>query len=153
MDAQVKSDSMTGSAKNPSAASSRYKQKGLEHLEMLLEYELRGAIRYRRFASLIFVGAGTEDTVRSVLLDHVRSSDEIFDLSPNMAILMAETDSVGAMTAINRFKSFCRSGCDLRFSVASFPADARGTAELLWTAQRRLEEAKEREPGAVVSSD
>jgi len=133
------------------SAHTRSRRKGIEQLELLLDYELRGAVRYRRFATVVMVGSASEDTdVKALLADHIRASDEVFDLSPNLAILMGETDPAGAMTAIHRFKSFLQNEADVRFSMASFPADARGTAELLWTAHRRLDEAKEAEPGAVV---
>ena len=129
------------------------KKKSLDQLEMLLDYELRGAVRYRRFATLVLIATGSPQVdVKHQLGETVRSSDELFDLDPTIAILMGETDSAGAMSAINRFKSMCKSETDLRFALASFPADARGTAELLWTAHRRLDEAREGAAGSVISS-
>ncbi len=121
-------------------------------LEWLLNYELRSAARYRRFSTLILVASAQGDAdLEHLLEDNVRSCDELFPLESNAAILMAETDRAGAMVAVDRYKSMCSQEVDLRFAMASYPADSGDPDDLLDTAERRLTEAKKRQFGAVVT--
>lgn len=123
-------------------------------LERLLDYELRAAARYRRFAALVMVTSDqAERDVTEVLDDQVRDSDEFLQVGDDaVAILMGETDSGDALVAVKRYKSRCQGGEDLRFAVVSYPADGRGTSELLSTASRRLQAARAGGHGAIVST-
>lgn len=138
---------------SPNSGSAPGDKRGIEELEMFLDYELRAANRYRRFATLVLVGAlvGGID-LREEMKDSIRSSDEFFELSSTAAILMGETDTAGALAAVERFRTSCKKGPEMRFSVASFPADARGMAELLWTAHRRLDTASSGEGDTAVNA-
>ncbi len=123
-------------------------------LERLLDYELRAAARYRRFAALVMVTSGhKESDVVDLLDEQVRGSDEFLQLGDDAAaILMGETDSSDALVAVKRYKSRCQGGEDLRFAVVSYPADGRGTSELLSTASRRLRAARAGGYGAIIST-
>lgn len=123
-------------------------------LERLLDYELRAAARYRRFAALVMVTSDhKEHDVTEMLNEQVRGSDEFLQLGDDaVAILMGETDSSDALVAVKRYKSRCQGGEDLRFAVVSYPADGRGTSELLSAASRRLRAARAGGRGAIVST-
>lgn len=128
----------------------------LPGLERMLDYEMRAAARYRRFTSLVMLWAqAPRCNIHRLLLDEIRSSDAYFDNGASGgAILMGETDSCGALSAINRFRASTAGAVDLRFAIASYPSDARDAREMLAVAQRRLYSAQTaREPGAVVCGD
>lgn len=125
-------------------------------LARMLDYEMRSAARYRRFASLVMLWAHSQPCdVHQLLIDEIRSSDEYFASGASGgAIIMGETDSCGALSAINRFRAATGGAADLRFAIASYPSDARDAREMLAVAQRRLLGAQAApEPGAVVCGD
>lgn len=131
----------------------RHSSAGLELLEWLLDYEIRAAARYRRFATLVMIGSGNGPVnIRELLIDSVRDSDEYFELDSSSAVLMGETDGADALVAVHRYKARCDDDVDLRFSVASYPGDGRGVGELVSAAQRRLNQARGRHRGAIVTS-
>jgi len=120
-------------------------------LQDVLHYELTCAERYRRFVSIVMVSYGQGDTpVRKVIAEKVRESDLLAEKNSHLIILMSETDSAGATTAIHRYKTQTGEG-DLRFSLVTFPNDS-GTADSLMEAgERRLSAARADQPGAVVT--
>jgi hypothetical protein len=128
--------------------------RGLVDLEWLLNYELRGSVRYRRFVSIVVVACGDLRASPTELLANnlVRESDEPFEIEAGYAIVMGETDRIGALTAVERFKRRCNGQTDLRFAVVSFPVDGYIAGELLTTAHRRLSRARALYPGAVVAT-
>ena len=88
---------------------------------------------------------------KELLRDTVRNCDEFVELESGAAVLMSETDSEDALIAVERYKSRCAEQVDLRIAVASYPADGRGTVELLEILQRRLNQAEALGNGAVVA--
>ncbi|GEM_PF-1826251 len=123
----------------------------VETLEMILDYELRSALRYRRFASLVLISHSPDRELMQVLDGNLRACDQVFEINSNVAVLMAETDKAGALIAIGRIREVSKGLLDVRFAIASFPEDARGTAELLWAAHRRLDKAQDQEVGTAVT--
>lgn len=129
---------------------------GLGTLEQFLDYELRSATRYRRFTTLVLISRSAEAwDPRALIGEIMRSSDEFFYLEGGgAAILMGETDGIGALAAVGRYRLACREEKDIRFSLTTYPSDVRSVAEMLVIGQRRLQKAKGRsEPGCVVSND
>lgn len=117
---------------------------GMSDLEQLLDYELRCAKRYRRFVSIIVVAPvngfmGLKGIFED---DAIRECDQFFEVDDGSAILMTETDSAGAVAALERCQVAADDNRDLRFAVVSFPFDGHTAAELLETAHRRLDRAK-----------
>lgn len=122
-------------------------------LSWLIDHELRAAERYRRFVALMMVTSPDhKPCLRNILLRTKRDSDKFFEFGNDCAILMSETDMMGAMAAANRYKSLCDNEFDLRFAIASFPFDGVNCMDLLGASYRRLNEAKSQSCGAVVSS-
>ena len=122
-------------------------------LERLLGYELKSSSRYRRFASLVMVSPSAGNmNLGDLLKDTIRDSDEFLEFFGMGAILMGETDSVGAMVAVNRYKMFYNGDFDLRYAVVSYPFDGKDAKDLLGTARQRMNQAKAMYPGAVVGS-
>lgn len=122
-------------------------------LRQLLQYELYGAQRHRRFVSMVMIT--TEEGIsglRNFLSSHIRDSDVIADFDSSIAVLMGETDINSAMIAVNRYKSFFDSQLDLRFSVVTYPSDGGKAENLIKMAYRRLSQARQGDSGAVVTS-
>jgi hypothetical protein len=127
--------------------------KDYDLLEWFVDYEIRSAARYRRFATIVMMSPMNQNLdIPALLADIIRHSDEFFGLSLGAAILMGETDSTGALAAIDRYKARCNGDADLRFALASYPTDGTVTSELISTVRRRLNEARIRQYGAVVST-
>lgn len=123
------------------------------YFNMLLDYELRSAERYRRFVSLVSITSDNDSVQYEKLLhDTFRTSDEIFENGGNVFILMAETDVWGALRAIERYKRKCQDVIDIRFSVALYPHDGQAVESLLRHVRRRLDKAKADKLRTVVSS-
>lgn len=136
-----------------STGRTRRKSNGMDFLKRLLDYEIRSAKRYRRFATLVMVSSPVgRAAIPRVLRGNVRHSDELIELDSDAAIIMGETDNTSAMVAVKRFKVACGENVDLRIAMASYPADGPGAAELLSTLRRRLKVAKSMDEGAVVCS-
>lgn len=125
----------------------------ISDLEQLLDYELRCAKRYRRFVSIVIIAAtnGFGNLREALAEDSVRDCDQFFELENGSAILMTETDSAGAMAALERCRLDLGGDSSLRFAVVSFPFDGHTAAELLAAATRRLERAKQMGIAAVAS--
>ncbi len=122
-------------------------------LDFMVNYEIRSARRYQRFVSMVIVGKGEEDeNFHTLFPDVVRDSDECFCTDQGAFVLMGETDGTGALTAIDRYKDFFEGTADLRFGVASFPFDGNSADELISTAVRRLNQARDGDNGAVVTT-
>jgi hypothetical protein len=122
-------------------------------LSWLIDHELRSAERYRRFVALMMVTSPDRSPcLRNILMRTKRDSDKFFEFGNDCAILMSETDMMGALAAANRYKSICDGEFDLRFAIASFPFDGVNCMDLLGASYRRLNEAKSQTCGAVVSS-
>ena len=122
-------------------------------LRQLLQYELYGAQRHRRFVSMVMVT--TEEGIsglRSFLGTHIRDSDVIADFDSSIAVLMGETDIQSAMIAVDRYKGFFESQLDLRFSVVTYPSDGGKAENLIKMAYRRLSKAKQGDDGTVVAA-
>ncbi len=123
-------------------------------LKELLQYELHGAERHRRFLSLVMVVSDKGlQGLKNFLGAHIRTSDVWADDENSLAVLMGETDPGDALEAIERYKGFFDSQIDLRFSVVTYPADGGKPANLLDKAKSRLQRAVEGGEGAVVCND
>lgn len=124
----------------------------IDRLEWLLNYELTQSIRHRRYLSLVMLSSEeSSEKPRMILNKMVRSSDPLFAVNGTLAVLMGDTNSVGALKAVERYRGEINRSIDVRYSVVSFPDDAKGTEELMDTAYRRLETAKGLESDAIVS--
>lgn len=122
-------------------------------LQDVFNYELACAERYRRFVSLVMVTAGSPDGgARHVLADKIRSSDLLAEKNSHLVILMSETDGNGAQIAINRYKTQA-STQPLCFSLVTFPHDTGNADDLMEAGERRLRQASEQGPGAIVGAD
>ena len=125
----------------------------MSFLQRLLQYELRSAERYRRYVSVVMVKTGdTVEQFRQMLSDTIRDSDELETLDEGAAILMGDTDTDGALCAISRYKQRCGDQLDMRFAIATFPADGREADGLLQAAMRRLDLSSTAGAGAVVTT-
>lgn len=119
-------------------------------LERQLTYEQRLATRYRYFVSVVMISTHHEEiNVKQLLQETLRECDELYVLDGDVALLMPQTKIEDAYSAIERFKNICSDRIDLRFSIASYPADA-ATSNLLSMAKERLAEAREGVFGEVV---
>jgi hypothetical protein len=126
-------------------------QEKIGFLSKYLGYELQSAERYRRFVSVVMVGSsGREGKVKKLLSHHLRISDVMADFDGAAMILMSETNSAGALTAIERYKNGNDEGHDLRFSLVTYPSDGGGADGMIATAFRRLQKADGGQSGSVV---
>lgn len=120
-------------------------------LRKLLRYELQSAERYRRFVSLVMVASSERaGRAKKVVKETLRDSDVMADFDGAAVILMSETTSAGALTAIERYKE--REGQELRFSLVTYPSDGGGEENLMAVAYRRLQKAVASEAGSIVMS-
>lgn len=123
-------------------------------LRQLLQYELHAAQRHRRFVSLVMMTSENAlSGVRDYVGAHVRDSDVIANFDHSVAVLMEETDSEGALKAVERYKCLFDSQVDLRFSVVTYPEDGGKPDHLLKTAYQRLDKARKADSGTVVNYD
>lgn len=119
----------------------------------LVEYEVGTAVRYCRFVSVVLLCAGKDpDLGRGPMWEWLsplmRGSDVLFDLQDEAAIMMSETNTSGALVAIERFQA---TDPNMRVALASFPGDGQVHTTLMTTAFRRLAEAKQGHAGVVVA--
>lgn len=129
------------------------RDRNLSLLSWLVDYELRSAERYRRFVALLMVSAASgHHRLKELLLKTKRGSDRCVDLGEEYAILMSETDLMGALAAVGRYKAVFSEKFDVRFSIALFPMDGINSADLVEGAYRRLNAARMLQWGAVVNS-
>ena len=128
-------------------------QKNIGLLREILHYELESAERYRRFVSVVMVadtrGNGNVDRILS---EKVRYCDVLAAADTMAVIMMSETGSAGAQSAIERYKKDATDGADLCFSLVTFPHDGRGVDGLIDVGSRRLQKAVESTPGTVVAA-
>lgn len=125
----------------------------LSGLTKMLQYELHSAERYRRFVSVMMVAPGDAlDGLGDFLAGHCRTSDVMAESDEGVTVLMGETDTPGALTAAKRYQGFFGDQVDLRFSIATYPADAGRAKGLIEKASQRLERALNDGEGAVVTS-
>lgn len=123
------------------------------HFARLLDFEIRVSDRYKRYVSLIMIASGNGPVSFSeISKDIIRISDELTDFEGASTLLMPETDMQGAMTAIGRFKTKCNGAIDLRFGVATFPADGVAAYGLLDKVVQRLVKARAGGKGEVVAT-
>ena len=126
--------------------------KTIDLLREILDYELESAERYRRFISLVMVRSTDGETdVDRALSERVRTGDVIAGDDGSAIILMSETNAADARSAVDRYKQEVYELSDLRFSLVTFPQDARGVEGLMSVGERRLRKALEGEPWAVVA--
>lgn len=120
----------------------------------MAEQEVRSSERYRRFFSFVLMTSEDESMVlKEALVDSLRDSDFFTEFRGCINILMSETDKEDALRAIKRFgmKQSCME--DLRFSIASFPADGTTYQDISRKASERLNGAKFTEQGAIASDE
>ena len=124
----------------------------IRDFEWLLDYELKQSSRHRRFVSLVMISAnGSSDKLNKILEGMVRSSDPLFCLTKSVAVLMGETDSAGALRAVERYQEMISDAVDVRYAMASFPDDGKAPDELMHTASRRLDMAASSDSTLVVA--
>jgi len=129
-------------------------QTDFEVLNKLLEYELQAAERYRRFVSLVMITSENDLAgLRNFLGAHVRNSDVMASFNHSIAVLMGETDENGAMTAINRYKSFFNDQIDIRYSLVTYPSDGGRPDNLIEMAYDRLKKARTAMPSDFVEGN
>ncbi len=128
-------------------------RKNMSELELLLGYELTASSRHRRFVSLVMLSSEAEQSgeLEHLLDGVVRESDSAFTVNDGAIVLMGETDSSGAMRAVERYKNTINNRMDVRFSISSFPVDGKAPTELMQSAERRLQKARELNSGAIVA--
>lgn len=119
---------------------------GLADMEWMLEYQLLLAKRYGRPVSLVMVESQNARSPKDVLGNTIRESDVFFQFNDSLgAILMTETDTTGALTAISRYRTSVRDADTLRFSVGcSNPEEDQTASRFLSRVYRKLK----RERGA-----
>lgn len=128
-----------------------HSNKDFSDLEWMLGYELSSSSRHRRFVSLVMVSStDSRDELERILEGAVRDSDISFSMDDGTIVLMGETDTHGALRAVERFQNTIHGTVDVRFSVSSYPTDGKIPAELLDAAHRRLKLARALSSGAVV---
>lgn len=117
----------------------------------VLEYELQAALRYRRYVTLVIVKVDDRHgALLNCLRPALRQSDGCF-ISHNMAaILMSETDSAGALKAVERFHHALQDHFLVHYAVASYPNDGFTADDLLETLRLRLLEAELGPSGTVI---
>ena len=124
------------------------------NFDRVFQYALRVSERYRRNLALVMMSGECDQADFSLMITPlVRRSDELLELRDCAAVLMGETNGEGALQAVQRFKRSCPEDAGLRYAVASFPEDGRAASMLLLSARRRLDAARNQQPGAVVFAD
>ncbi|MCX7013921.1 MAG: hypothetical protein NTW86_15440 [Candidatus Sumerlaeota bacterium] len=126
----------------------------MDDLRWLLDHELQLAFRHRRYVALVMVGAHNgQDGLSDLPIHCIRAADEFITLRPPGAavLLMSETDEAGAAKAVERLKERCAADSPFCFAISSYPRDGKSASDILATAQRRLERARERGAGAIIS--
>ncbi len=81
----------------------------------------------------------------------LRGSDEFVELDECAVVLMGETGQESALKAVDRYRKAFNGDVDLRYAVVSFPQDGQEADSLLNAAYERLDLARQRGTGAVVS--
>lgn len=126
-------------------------QEKIGFLSKFLGYELKSAERYRRFVSLVMVDSSESNgRLKKLLTNAMRNSDVLADFDGASVILMSETNTTGALSAIERYKAKSGNDSSLRFSLVTYPSDGGGAEGLLSTAYRRLQKAIDSQGGQVV---
>ena len=122
-------------------------------LKWQLEYQIRLALRYRHFVSLVMITNGYGNTdIRRLLGQTVRDCDRFFDLKDESAIVMPCTSQSEARIAVNRYKKTSDAAVDLKFSIVSYPSDATTSTTMLETAKQLMSRAR-RSGFSVVTKD
>lgn len=114
-----------------------------ELLDWLLHYELGCSARHRRFVSLVMLSSNDVQSrdFQHVLDDSIRDSDAAFQMDNEVVVVMGETDSSGALKAVERYQRMMAHQADARYAVSSFPIDGKAPSDLLDAARRRLSRA------------
>jgi hypothetical protein len=81
----------------------------------------------------------------------VCESDPAFFLTDSIVLLMGETDTEGALKAVERYQALIGPVTNIRYSIASFPGDGMASEDLIDTAHRRLKTAQELDDGSVFT--
>ncbi len=115
---------------------------GFDFLRWLIDYEVVGSRRYRRFVSLLIVEPCHEPRDLALLRETFRASDQIIRLDElSAAVLLRETDMGGTLRAVHRYETLNSSHPRPRFGIVSYPADSCNAAGLLRLARERIEQA------------
>jgi hypothetical protein len=116
----------------------------LADVEWMLEYHLLLARRYKRPLSLVMVESRGTCSPKDLLKNTIRESDVYFQFNDSLgAIVMTETDTRGALTAIARYKAGAPHTEALRFSAGcSGPDEDQTASRFLSTVYRRLKRAQ-----------
>ncbi len=129
---------------------------GFAQLEWMLEYELLLADRNRRFVAMAMMESDAPGGVEQVLDGSVRDSDVFFQLSDNLgAVLMSDTDSTGALTAIKRYKESSIDNGDIKMHVGLgfYPQDHLPASAFVSSVFDRMKKSEAQDAGAVVTED
>lgn len=125
-------------------------QQPREYLRWLLDYEIRGSERYRRFLSLLLIASNRNERGIEPLKESFRRSDEVIEIDKwHAAVLLRETNIDGTLNALNRFKAF-HNVIHLRFAVVCYPTDGWNAHFILDSAGDRIARAMHGPAGAVV---
>jgi hypothetical protein len=154
---------VVGDAGKASAGSAKPRMDAeVNALTGMLDYEVEASKRYRRFVSLVMmhvkstdVGPLTDKWLGTMSEEMFRSTDRVFPLDQGgtMAVLMGETESQGALRAVERFQELYGSALAVHSSIASYPVDGLSSQDLFSVAQRRLDVAEQSQPGAAIWRD
>lgn len=91
---------------------------------------------------------------KEFLANSIRNSDVYFEFNDSLgAILMSETDSTGALAAVERYKRISNGSFKMRFAVGSYPQDNFPAPRFVSTVYKRIKKAELQEPGTVVATD
>jgi len=122
-------------------------------LEPFIEHQLRSSARHRHFMSIVVMSShnGASD-IRLLLGDAIRDSDALFVSGREAVLVMPETEQMGALKAVMRFRTRTDRDSDVRFGVSTYPVDGQGGWELMEVGRRRLRRAMGLKRGAVVAS-
>ncbi|HNY26381.1 MAG TPA: hypothetical protein PKH31_03265 [Candidatus Sumerlaeota bacterium] len=127
--------------------------RGVVDLEWMLDHELCLAERYRRFVSVAMLKPSVDISPKKLLENTLRNSDVYFEFGNSIgAVLMSETNTSGAVSAIERYRDNC-SGLGMTFAIGSYPQDHHSARGLLSIIYKRLKKAEEEGDGAVIISD
>jgi hypothetical protein len=122
-----------------------------KYLKWLVEYELRGARRHRRYATVLLAASLPPGRHFEILRDLFRDCDEFILCSPSLAaILLRETSIDGALAVIDRYQKICEGHVELGFALATYPTDGVNAAVMLDAAERRLAQVRDHPGGLVI---
>ena len=131
----------------------------LDALTGMLDYEVEASKRYRRFVSLVMMhvkptaaGLQVDNWLRNIPEDAFRTTDRVFGMNRagTVAVLMGETSSQGALSAVERFQELYQGALAVHSSIAAYPGDGLSSQDLLNVAQCRLNLAEQSGEGTAI---